>query len=205
MNGKYQSALDSPRPYFYVPYRQVAPPAMTLFVHTAGEPAAMAPAIRKVVRAAGADVPAFEMHTMREIFDLHGLLASRVIAQIVGGTGAIGLALGVVGLYAVVAFTVTRRTREIGIRMALGATARSVLQGVLASGVKVTLAGVALGLAGAFALTRFFAEFLDRVNPRDPAAFAGVAILLVGVALAACWAPARRAAKVDPAITLRYE
>ncbi len=89
--------------------------------------------------------------------------------------------------------------------LALGATAESVLRGVLASGAKVTLAGIAIGLAGALALTRYFGEFLDRVNLRDPAAFLGVAMFLLGVAIAACWAPARRAASVDPAVTLKYE
>ena len=204
-NGKYQVSIDKDEPYFYLAERQYPSAQMTLFVHTAGDPAEMTGAVRAVVRAVAPSVPVYQAHTMREIFETHGLLPARMMAQIVGAMGAIGLALGVLGLYAVVAFAVTRRTREIGIRMALGATAESVLRGVLASGAKVTIAGIAIGLAGALALTRYFGEFLDRVNPRDPAAFLGVAVLLLGVAIAACWAPARRAASVDPAVTLKYE
>jgi putative ABC transport system permease protein len=204
-NGKYQSASDKFEPYLYIPERQMEPVPMTLFVYTASDPAHMASAIRAEVNAAAPDMPMYEVHTMKEIFEVHGLLPARGMAQMVGAMGAIGLVLGVLGLYAVAAFAVTRRTREIGIRMALGATAESVLRSVLASGVKVTLAGIAIGIGGALLLTRYFADYLDRVNPRDPAAFFGVSILLMLVAIAACWAPARRAARVDPAVTLKYE
>ena len=204
-NGKYQSSIDAFEPYLYVLNRQFMNPQMTLFVHTAGDPAAMTSAIRDAVKAVAPDVPVYDVHTMREVFDGHGLLPARLMALTVGAVGAIGLLLGVLGLYAVIAFAVARRTREIGIRMALGATAKSILQRVLASGLIVTGSGVAIGLAGAFALTRYLAQFLDRVSTHDPAAFAGVPALLVAAALAACWAPARRAAKVDPAVTLKYE
>jgi putative ABC transport system permease protein len=205
-NGKYQSApADKFEPYLYIPDRQVKLVPMTLFAYTAGDPARMVAAVRAEVKAVASDMPVYDVHTMKEIFEAHGLLPARLMAQMVGAMGAIGLTLGVLGLYAVVAFAVIRRTREIGIRMALGATAASILRSVLASGVRVTLAGIAIGLAGALVLTRYFAEFLDRVDPRDPAAFFGVPIILLLVALAACWAPARRASKVDPAITLRYE
>jgi len=204
-NGKYQVSVDRYQPYVYVLSRQFMNPEMTLFVYTAGDPAAMAPAVRAEVKAVAPDVPVHEMHTMREIFEQHGLLPARMMALMVGTMGVIGLTLGVVGLYAVIAFAVTRRTREIGIRMALGARAATVLRGVLASGLRMTLAGVAVGLAGAFALTRYLAEFLDRVQPHDAIAFAGVPVLLLAAALAACWAPARRAARVDPAETLRYQ
>jgi len=204
-NGKYQVSVDKFEPYIYVLSRQFMNPEMTLFVYTAGDPAAMASAVRTVVKAVAPDVPVHEMHTMREIFEQHGLLPARMMALMVGTMGAIGLMLGVVGLYAVIAFAVTRRTREIGIRMALGSTAAAVLRGVLASGLRMTLAGVAVGLAGAFALTHYVAEFLDRVGPHDAMAFAGVPAVLLAAALLACWAPARRASRVDPAVTLRYE
>jgi predicted permease len=204
-DGKYQESIDEYEPYVYVPYRQQYLSLMSLFIHTEGDPAAMAPAIREVLKGLGQEVPVFGVRTMKEIFEGHGLLASRLMAQTVGAMGAIGLALGVLGLYAVVAFSVTRRTREIGIRMALGARPEWVLRSVLASGVKVTLAGIAIGTGGALALTRYFANYLDRVNPRDPAAFFGVPILLMLAAIAACWVPARRAASVDPAVTLKYE
>ncbi len=204
-NGKYQVTVDQYQSYIYLLSRQHPNPAMTLFVYTAGDPAAMAPAIRAAVNAISADVPVHEFHTMREIFEQHGLMPARLMAQLVGTMGAIGLTLGVLGLYAVIAFAVSRRTREIGIRMALGATARSILRGVLSSGVRVTLAGLATGLLAAFLLTRYMAEFLDRVGPHDALSFAGVPVVLLAAALAACWVPARRASRVDPAVTLRYE
>lgn len=204
-NGKYQASTDKFEPYFYLPDRKYPRPQMTLFVNTIGDPAAMAPTVRAAVKAVAPNLPVYDVHTMKEIFEQHGLLPARVMAQMVGAMGAIGLTLGLLGLYAVSAFAVTRRTREIGIRMALGATVASVLTDVLALGLKITLAGIAIGLAGAFFLTRYVAEFLDRVGPRDPLAFAGVPAILLVTALAACWAPARRASMIDPAVTLRYE
>jgi macrolide transport system ATP-binding/permease protein len=203
-DGKYQAANDLPAPYIYLPYPQQFRSSMTLFVHTAGDPLSVAPVLRQELQSIGADVPAY-IHTMRETFDEHGLLPSRLMAQIVGAMGMIGLALAVAGLYAVAAFAVARRTREIGIRMALGASGAAVLKGVLADGVKLAALGGVLGIAGALALTRYLREFLDQVSPRDPAAFLGVSILMLAVALAACWIPARRAARVDPAVILRYE
>jgi len=178
---------------------------MTLFVQTADDPLSLAPTLRREVQSLAPDVPVYGIHSMRETFDAHGLLASRIMAQMVGATGVIGLLLGVAGLYAVVAFGVARGTREIGIRMALGATSGSVRRKVLTSGLKLAIIGGALGVAAALALTRYLREFLDQVNPQDPAAFVGVSILLLVVTLAACWIPARRASRVDPAITLRYE
>jgi predicted permease len=204
-NGKYQSAIDKFEPYLYIPERQLDLVPMTLFAYTAGDPARMASVIRAEVNAAAPDMPVYNVHTMKEIFEVHGLLGARMMAQMVGAMGVIGLTLGVLGVYVVMAFVVMRRTREIGIRMALGATSASILWNVLASGVKVTLAGIAIGLLGAFALTRYAADFLDRVDPHDPAAFIGVSLLLLAAALAACWTPARRASRVDPTVTLRYE
>jgi predicted permease len=203
-DGKYQAANDLPAPYIYLPYPQQFRSGMTLFVHTAGDPLSVAPALRQELQSVGPDVPAY-IHTMRETFDEHGLLPSRLHAQIVGAMGMIGLALAVTGLYAVAAFAVARRTREIGIRMALGATGTVVLKGVLADGVKLAAVGAVLGAGGALALTRYLREFLNQVSPQDPIAFLGVSILMLAVALAACWIPARRAARVDPAIILRYE
>lgn len=204
-DAKYQEVLDQMEPYLYLASRQQSPQQVSLLVHTAGDPSAMIPVIRRELKIFAADVPVFEVHTMRELFEGHGLFSARLMAQMVGAMGGIGLTLGIVGLYAVVAFSVSRRIREIGIRMALGATSSLVLRGVLASGARVALAGIAAGLLGAFLLARYLAEFLDLVNPRDPAAFVGVAAVMLAVTLAACWSPARRASKVDPAITLRYE
>ena len=203
--GKYQETIDLPAPYLYLPFPQQFRSNMALFVHTAGDPLNFAPTLRREVQSLAPDVPVYSIHSMRETFDAHGLLGSRVMAQMVGSTGIIGLLLGVAGLYAVVAFAVARGTREIGIRMALGATSGSVLRKVLASGAKLAIIGGAFGIGAALLLVRYLREFLDQVNPHDPATFVGVSILLIGVTLAACWIPARRASRVDPAITLRYE
>lgn len=204
--GKYQETIDQPAPYIYIPYQQQRSiPPMALFVHTVGDPAGMAPAIQEVMRRLAPDVPVYGVRTMREIFESHGLLGSRLIAQVLGAMAAIGLALGVAGLYAVIAFLVALRTKEIGIRMALGADSDSILRNVLASGVRVAAMGIAMGMAGAFAVTRYLAEFLDRVNPRDPITFFGISAFVLCVSLAACWFPARRASRIDPIVTLRYE
>jgi predicted permease len=202
---KDHETVDPPAPYVYLPFPQQFRSTMTLFVHTAGDPIGFAPTLRREAQSLAADVPVYGVHTMRETFDAQGLLASRVMAQMVGATGVIGLLLGVAGLYAVGAFAVARGAREIGIRMALGATGASVLRKTLASGLKLAFAGGVFGIAGALALTRYLREFLDQVNPQDPAAFLGVSVLLLCLTLAACWIPARRASRVDPAITLRYE
>jgi ABC-type antimicrobial peptide transport system permease subunit len=177
---------------------------MTLFVHTAGDPAAMAPSIREEVKALAPDLPVFDVRTMRDVFEGFGLLASRIAAETTGTMGLIGLALTVLGLYAKIAFMVSQRIREIGIRMALGATSGEVQREVLMAGLKATAIGVAIGLVISFATSHYFAGFIS-VNPRDPMIFTSVPILLLVVAVAACWAPAGRASRVDPAVTLRYE
>jgi len=122
-----------------------------------------------------------------------------------GIAGSMALLLGAVGLYGVIAYSVSQRTREIGIRIALGAQQNNVMRLILGEGMLVILIGLAIGLAGSLALTRFISSLLFGVTATDPLTFAGVAVLLAVVALAACYIPARRATRVDPMVALRYE
>jgi putative ABC transport system permease protein len=129
----------------------------------------------------------------------------RVGAELVAAMGAIGLILAVVGIYGIVSFSAAQRTREIGIRMALGGSARDVIRLILKQGVRMVIAGLFVGLLAAWGLTRVMASLLVGVSPSDPLTYATVALLLTAVALVACWIPARRATRVDPGVALRYE
>jgi len=179
---------------------------MILHVLTKGDPANLAGPIRAEVHWLDPDLPAFDVRTLHDFLDAKALLPQRLSAQMIGGIGLIGMLMAVVGLYGVVAYAVSRRTREIGIRMAIGAGKRDVLNMILAQGMGLTLIGVGIGLALAFAVTRLMGPLLlFGVNPADPLVFALIPAILISVTIAACWLPARRAAKVDPMVALRYE
>ncbi|HEY6271566.1 MAG TPA: FtsX-like permease family protein [Terriglobales bacterium] len=145
-----------------------------------------------------------DIQTMEDL--LYDSVASpRFDARLFGILAALALALTLVGIYAVVSYAIRHRTREFGVRIALGAESGDILQLVLKRGVVTVLAGVVIGLAGALSLTRFLHSLLFDVSPLDPATYAGVAAMLVAVSLLACYIPARRATKVDPMVALRYE
>ena len=197
--------LDSKMgPEYYVPYPQGPEASVTLVVRTASDPASLAPALREQVRALDPGLPLYDLRPMEDY--LVGSVAPRRFnALLLGSFAAVALALAASGLYGVLAYSVVRRTREIGIRVALGAGPGDVLKLVVAQGMFLVLVGLVLGLAGALILTRFLSSLLFGVGAADPLTFAGVSALLAAVALLACLLPARRAAKVDPVTALRYE
>jgi predicted permease len=203
-DGKYRSLGDRSRPYVYRPLMQSYEPKMTLVVRTSGEPTALAGAVREQLRALDPNLPVADVKTLEDQFDL-SLLPSRVAAWTLGGFGLLALALAAIGVYGVVSYSVAQRTREIGVRVALGATRRDVLRLVLGDGLKMVAAGLLVGLLLAFAATRLVAGFLYGVTASDPLTFAGVPLLLGAVAALAGYLPARRATKVDPMKALRYE
>ncbi|HKP11016.1 MAG TPA: ABC transporter permease [Blastocatellia bacterium] len=189
-------------PAMYLPTLSL--PRTNLVVRAAGDPASLAIAVRKEVTAIDPQQPVAAVKTM-------GQWVSESVAQprfrtlLLGIFAAVALLLSVIGIYGVMSYVVAQRTREVGIRMALGARPRDVLKLVVGQGMRLALAGVAIGVVAAYALTRLLETLLYEVSATDPATFAAIALLLTGVALLACYMPARRAAKVDPTVALRYE
>ncbi|MEN3334847.1 MAG: putative transport system permease protein [Blastocatellia bacterium] len=175
-----------------------------LVVRTAGEPLAMTAAIRNVVQSVDKNQPVANIRSMEQIL-ASSAEQSRFRAVLIGIFAVVALILAGVGIYGVMAYLVTQQTHEIGIRMALGAQRKDVLKLILRQGIRLTVVGVIIGLASAFALTRFLSDLLFKVSATDPATFTAVALLLTLVALLACWIPARRATRVDPMVALRYE
>ena len=203
-DGKYRSLGEAPQPYVYQPVLQSYDPKMTLVVRTTGEPQALAPAVREQIRALDAKLPVADVKTFRDQLNL-SLFPSRVAAWTLGGFGVLALLLAAIGIYGVVSYSVAQRTREIGVRMALGAKEKDVLRLVLGQGLLVIAVGLAFGLLLAFAATRVIAGFLYGVGATDLLTFGGVPLLLGIVALGASYIPSRRATKVDPLVALRYE
>lgn len=162
--------------------------------------------VQSAIRSLAPDLPIMEVTTMEQVLvGPNALQVFQIGARAAGILGAIGLILATVGVYGVVSFAAVQRTREIGIRMALGGAPRDVLRLVLKQGVGMVIAGLSVGLLAAWGLTRVMGGLLIGVSPSDPLTYATVALLLTAVALLACWIPARRATRVDPGIALRYE
>ncbi len=180
------------------------PREITLLVRTPSEPQALMEPVRQVVRGLDAALPVYNIQTMEEI--VSGTVAQpRFTMMLVSLFALVALLLAAVGIYGVMAYSVNQRIHEIGIRLALGAQPASILKLVVGKGMLLVLFGLLAGVAGALGLTRFLATLLFGVSPTNPMTYGGVAMLLGLVALAACWIPARRAARVDPMVALRYE
>jgi putative ABC transport system permease protein len=193
-----------PRVQYYIPHRQRTFGGMYLVVRTAGDPASLAPAVRGAIGSIDKDQPVYRVTTMEQMM-ANSLAQRRFAMLLLGIFAALAMVLAAVGLYGVMSYSVTQRTHEIGIRMALGAKPGDVLKMVVGQGAVLTSIGVGIGLVASFILTRWMAALLFGVSATDPVIFASIAVALSGVALLASYIPARRATKVDPMIALRYE
>jgi putative ABC transport system permease protein len=183
---------------------QIVSRSMEYLVRTTGEPLALVPQLRELVREMDAELPLARVRTVEQAF-ADALATRRFIVMLLAVFAAVAVVLAAVGIYGVLSFLVGQRTRELGIRMALGAERRDVLALVLRDSLRNVLPGVLIGLAGSLALTRLLRAQLVGITPTDPLTFAGVTMLLLGVALCASWIPARRAARIEPMVTLRQE
>ena len=202
--GKYRSLRESPQRFVYHPFFQDFDSRATLLVEATGDPRPQIPAVRRVIQSLDAATPITTAQTMSDYMKVP-LFPARFTGVLLAAFGGLALALAMVGLYGVIAYSVAQRTREIGIRVALGANRRDVLRLVVGQGLKLTLIGAAIGIGAAFAVTRMIQSLLYGVSASDPATFAAATILLVVVACLACYLPARSAARVDPMVALRYE
>jgi len=203
--SKYMFWAETPQMAVWIPFSQGDQSHVVVELRTAGDPAEMAAIARAQVRALDPDMPIVRMSTLASFYEDRFMLGPRVLVQMVTGTGVVGLLLAVIGLYGVVAYAVSRRTREIGIRMAVGARPGDVLRMVLGQGLGFTAAGVVIGIAVAMPASKFLQTFAIGVSTHDPAILLSVAAILTSVMIVACWIPARRASRVDPTRALRQE
>lgn len=200
-NAKYSDLRRETSPTVYAPFNG----GFGYFeLRTATNPVAIVPAVHSVARRVDSNLPLYDIRTQTEQIDLI-LFPDRLIARLSSFFGLLALALACIGLYGLLSYEVGRRTREIGIRVAVGAQQRDVLRLIIWRGIVLALAGIISGVGIAFAVTRFLASLLYGVRPADPVTFLAVAVLLIAVALAACFIPARRATRVDPMTALRNE
>jgi macrolide transport system ATP-binding/permease protein len=203
-DGKYFSLSEEATPFVYANMPPSISGSLTMVARTTSEPQSAIAAIRREFQQLDATLPLYNIQTMVEHMAVP-LFQARVAATLLGGFGLLALALAAIGIFGVMSYVVTQRTREIGIRMALGAQAGGILKFVVGQGLKLTAAGLGIGLACAFAGTRLMSDFLYGVSALDVVSFAGVSLLLALVALLACYIPARRAMRVDPLVALRCE
>jgi putative ABC transport system permease protein len=190
---------DLYRPLYQVPF-----PLIAFTIRTAADPMRLAASVRQEIWAVDKDQPVFKVLTMEQLAS-DSVTFRRVSMLLLVFFAAVALILAATGIYGVMAYAVTQRTHEIGIRMALGARTRDVMSMILRQGMLLALIGLAIGLAASLALTRVMSSLVYGVSTTDPLVFISISVLLVGVALLACYLPARRATKVDPMVALRYE
>jgi len=200
-----QESLTGPAaPEMFIPLSQFVLNGMTLFVRTTAEPLSLVKTVRSEVLALDKNQPIYRVQTLSQRVQ-ETVADARALMFLLGGFALLALLLATIGVYGIVSYSVGQRTHEIGIRMALGARTVDVMKLIMANGLVLTIAGIALGTVGSVALTRFLKSLLFGVTPTDKLTFVVVGFLLLVVALLACLVPARRAAKVDPLVALKYE
>jgi putative ABC transport system permease protein len=203
-NIRQESITDEVVPEMYVPFAQMRMNGMTLLVRTTSDPLTVARSLRSTVLAIDKNQPVYELKTLAQRVD-EGVAVSRSLTLLFTAFALLGLTLGAVGIYGIVSYSVTQRTHEIGIRMALGARARNVLSLIMTNGLALVLTGIVIGVGSALVLTRFLATLLFGVQPHDSVTFVFVSAVFFVIAMVAALIPALRATRVDPLIALRYE
>jgi predicted permease len=202
--GKYRRLGEEPTEIMYFAQAQLWRSGMSVVVRTSGDPIAFTPTLRKIVAALNPNIPVSSIRTLEQHLGI-SLLPARIAGTALGVFGLLGLLLASVGMYGVMAYTVSQRTREIGIRMAIGASARDVIQLIMRQGLTLVLIGSVIGLVGAFSAARLLSSVLYGGNPFDPKTFVLVPVVLIGVTALATFIPARQASAVDPAVTIRSD
>jgi predicted permease len=203
--GKYLFSGETPTKFIFLPFAQKPSNQMLLIVQTAGDPAPAVAQVRDVVRDIDANQPIFNVRTLETFYQERAVAVPLMIAELITTMGLVGLTLALVGLYGLIAYSVSRRAQEIGIRMAIGASKQNVLRMIIRQGLTLSLLGIAVGGVATIAVARVLAAGLAGLGSMSPVTFIVVPILLVLVTLAACYIPAHRATTVDPMIALRYE
>ena len=202
---KFTLPSESPNPGFYFPSQQYFRGDQILHVHTQGNPLQLVSTVRAEIQKLDPEMPVWDVRTMEKHIKEGKMVLFDLGTGLVGSFGVIGLVMAAIGLYGVMAYAVSQRTHEIGVRMALGASSGKILGMIVRQGMTLVGIGLFLGIIGAMGITPSFANLLVGVTPRDPVTYVGIALLLTGVALVACLVPARRATQVDPMVALRYE
>jgi predicted permease len=203
--GKYTYLGEPATPFLYLPFLQTDATRMVMFTETMGDPASVVTPLRQIVHDLDPNQPVFNVRTFATFYQQRAIAVPQMIMEIVGTMGTVGLTLALIGLYGLVAFSVARRTREIGVRMAIGATQADVLRMILRQGLVLSLAGIGLGGLATIAVARLMTAGLIGLGTPNPVTYAVVPLVLLLVTLASCYVPARRASRIDPMVALRYE